>query len=233
MINSVQPQNIKVVLFTPKIILSKPIEIANHFMSNVSIGDLYNGQPMILPIPQDAPSEIPRIILKNTDGSFICNISQDRVDFTFNRKGSNASLDDESKKFLNYLIGHIDVINNNLKLSVARVGIVVSLLLPLKESSNKFISEKFLKERLFEDSYEVQLGVLKKVQLAGFETNCWFRLNTLRNQKNPSDDRALLITYDVNTQKENSYDLNRDQIGILFNSAIKYMTDSLKVYLIE
>ena len=233
MIHSFQLQNVKAVLFTQRINLSKPIEIAGSFMSNAGIGNLYNGQPMILPIPQDAPSEIPRIILKNANKSYACNISQDRIDFTFSRKEAHATLQDVSNTFLNHLISHVEVINNNLRVSIIRVGVVVTLIFPLKESSNKFVSEKFLKEHLFENSYEVQIGILKREQLAGFETNCWFKMNTLRNKKDQSDDRALLIAYDVNTLPEKLFDLNRDQVSIFYNSSIKYISDSLKVYFME
>jgi hypothetical protein len=116
---------------------------------------------------------------------------------------------------------------------ISRVGIVITLILPLKESSNKFVSDKFLKEYLFENSYEVQMGVLKREQLAGFEANCWFRMNTMRNKKDQSDDRALLIAYDVNTLPERLLNLNRDQISIFYNSSIKYVLDSLKIYFME
>jgi hypothetical protein len=233
MAHSFQLQNVKAVLFTQRINLSKPIEIAGSFMSNEGIGNLYNGQPTILPIPQDAPSEIPRIILKNANESYACNISQDRIDFTFNRKDSYGTLQDASDTFLNYLISHAEVINNNLRVTISRVGVVITLLYPLKESSNKFVSEKFLKEHLFDNSYEVQLGVLKREQLAGFETNCWFRMITVRNKKDQSDDRALLIVYDVNTLPEKLLDLNRDQVSIFYNSSIKYVLDSLKIYFME
>lgn len=233
MAHGFQLQNLKVVLFTQRINLSKPIEIASSFMSNAGIGNLYNGQPTILPIPQDAPSEIPRIILKNANESYVCNFSQDRVDFTFNRKDSSGTLQDASDTFLNYLISHVEVINNNLRVPINRIGILITLVYPLKESSNKFMSENFLKEHLFENSYDVQLGVLKKEQLAGFETNCWFRIHTMRNKKDQSDDRALLISYDVNTLPERSLDLNRDKVSIFYNSSIKYILDGLKIYFME
>lgn len=86
---------------------------------------------------------------------------------------------------------------------------------------------------MFENSYDVQLGVLKKEQLAGFETNCWFRIHTMRNKKDQSDDRALLISYDVNTLPERSLDLNRDKVSIFYNSSIKYILDGLKIYFME
>jgi hypothetical protein len=233
MIHSFQLQSIKTVLFTQRINLSKPIEIAGSFMSNAGIGNLYNGQPTILPIPQDAPSEIPRIILKNENKSYFCNISQDRIDFTFKRRTPNATLQDASDTFLNHLISHVDVVNNILRVPIIRIGIIITLVLPLKISSNKFVSEKFLRENLFENSHDITLGVLRKEQLAGFETNCWVKMNTMRNKKDQLDDRALIIIYDINTPPEKLFDLSRDQVSIFYNSSIKYVLDNIKVYFME
>ena len=58
-------------------------------------------------------------------------------------------------------------------------------------------------------------------------------MNTLRNTKDLADDRAMSITFDINTQQEATYDINKDQIGLFFNSAIKYTEESLKIYFME
>lgn len=224
-------QQLQTALFTPGINLTKPIDIAQGLIS--ATGTLFDGQPIILPIPPDAPPEVPRIIVKNSSDTYTCNVSQNRIDFIFTEKGMFRSMRDESDKFLNHLLSLIELLKSNLKITITRAGTIATLMLPLKESSNKFISEKYLKEHLFNGTYEIQFGILKKLQLTGYEVNCWFRLNTLRNMKDVSDDRTMLVTFDVNTQPEVSYDLSKDQIGIFFNSAIKYIEENLNIYFIE
>lgn len=226
-----QLQQLQTALFTPGINLTKPIDIAQGLIS--ATGTLFDGQPIILPIPPDAPPEVPRIIVKNSNDSYTCNVSKNRIDFIFTEKGNFRSIRDEKDKFLNHLLSLADLFKSNFKISINRIGTIATLLLPLKESSNKFISEKFLKEHLFTGTYEIQFGILKKLQLTGYEVNCWFRLNTLRNMQDVSDDRAMSVTFDVNTQPEVSYDVSKDQIGIFFNSAIKYIEENLNVYFIE
>lgn len=226
-----QLQQLQAVLFTPGIDLSKPLNIAQGLIS--ATGNLFDGQPIMLPIPPDAPPEIPRIIVKNARGTYTCNVSKNRIDFIFSAKDTPLTLKDGSDKFLNHLLTLADFLRNSFKMSINRVGTIGTLVLTLQESSNKFIPVKFLKEHLFGDTYEIQFGVLKKVPLAGYEANCWFKMNTLRNTKDLADDRAMSITFDINTQQEATYDLNKDQIGLFFNSAIKYVEESLKIYFME
>jgi hypothetical protein len=226
-----QLQQLQTGLFTPGVNVSKPLDVAQGLIS--STGALFDGQPIILPIPPDAPPELPRIIVRNSSGTYTCNVSKNRIDFIFTDKAMAPSLKDKSEEFLNYLLSLVDFLKSTLRTIINRIGTIASLVLPLNESSNKFISEKFLREHLFDSTYEIQLGVLKKIQLTGYKANCWFRLNTLRNTKDISDDRAMLITFDVNTEPEVTYELNKDQVGIFFNSAVKYIEENLKIYFIE
>jgi len=226
-----QLQQLQTALFTPGVNLTKPLDIAQGLISATE--PLFDGQPIILPIPPDAPPEIPRIIVKNSNGSYACNVSQNRVDFIFTEKGIFRPIRGESDQFLNYLLSIVDFLKSDLKISINRIGIITMLLLPLRESSSRFIAQKFLKEQLFSDTYEIQFGILKRSQLTGYDVNCWFRLNTLRNVNDPSNDRMMLVTYDINTQPEVSYDLNKDQVGIFFNFTIKYTEEDLKIYFIE
>lgn len=226
-----QLQQLQIALFTPGINLNRPLDIAQGLIS--ATGTLFDGQPIILPIPPDAPPEVPRIIVKNSNDSYTCNISKNRIDFIFTEKGMFRSMRDEKDNFLNHLLSLVDLFKSNFKISITRIGTIATFLLPLGESSNKFITEKFLKEYLFGGTYEIQFGVLKKLQLAGYGANCWFKLNTFRNMQDVSDDRAMLVAFDVNTQPEVSYDLNKDQIGIFFNSAIKYIEETIEIYFLE
>lgn len=226
-----QLQKIQTALFTPGINLAKPLDVAQNFINFTE--SLFDGQPVILPIPPDAPPEIPRIILKNSNDSYSCNISQNRVDFIFTEKGTPRSLSDEKDIFLRYLLLNVELLKNKQKVSINRVGTAITFLLPLLESSNKFINEKFLKERLFTDVYEVQFGVLKRLKLSNYEINCWFKLNTLRNTEDPSDDKAASVTFDINTRPDIYYDLNVEQVTMFYKSALSHIEENIKIYFLE
>ena len=46
-------------------------------------GNIFDGPPTILPIPNDAPQEIPRIILKDNTNTLNCNVCINRIDLLF------------------------------------------------------------------------------------------------------------------------------------------------------
>ncbi|MEH7249172.1 hypothetical protein V7114_20645 [Neobacillus niacini] len=59
---------------------------------------IFNNMPTILPIPADAPPEIPRVIMQSSNGLYQCNIANSRIDFTanFTNSGNSASIQLES-----------------------------------------------------------------------------------------------------------------------------------------
>lgn len=47
--------------------------------------------PTILPIPDDAPPEIPTVIMQSSDGKYGCNIARSRIDFVINYNNSQSA----------------------------------------------------------------------------------------------------------------------------------------------
>src|SRR4030042_6551830 len=56
-------------------------------------GETYSADPIVLPLPEVAPREIPRLTLKNADESEKIQISPARIDITSQRCGSHPKLD--------------------------------------------------------------------------------------------------------------------------------------------
>ena len=72
-------QKIQLTLFPKNFNLVDKIKVANDL--KVKMEGLFNGKSTILPLPIDAPLEIPRIILQSKDNFFGCNIAIPRIDF--------------------------------------------------------------------------------------------------------------------------------------------------------
>ncbi len=224
-------KQIQTVLFTPGINLTDSISVVSALTS--AVRGLFNRQPAILPIPSDAPAEIPRIVLKNANESYVCNVTKDGVSLIFDAKESVCNLLDSQDEYLNHLLSIAGQVKDTIKAQINRIGVILVSVLPLQESSNSFISHHFLNESLFMNTSDIVLHILKHEDIKGYKTNCWFKVQTLHNEKNPSDDRAMLVTFDVNTIPTGSNDLNKDQVGIFFNAALEYVQSSIKVYFIE
>ncbi len=64
-------------------------------------GSVFDQMPTILPIPPNAPPEIPVVILNSGDHTCTCNISKSRIDFIINFQNSNN--EDISKQLESFL----------------------------------------------------------------------------------------------------------------------------------
>ena len=68
----------QVVLFG-QVVLGKKVQAAAELTNQLA--DLFDEEPILLPVPDDAPVEIPRIILRSKDGRHSSNISLNRANF--------------------------------------------------------------------------------------------------------------------------------------------------------
>ncbi len=78
---------LQAVLFIKSLDLSNPLSLAVFLKEDKGLP--FDGPETVLPVPADAPLEIPRIILKSSDGVFNCNVSANRIDLFFNETGQS------------------------------------------------------------------------------------------------------------------------------------------------
>lgn len=198
----------------------------------ISISEnILEGDPAILPIPPDAPPEIPRIITKSKDERYTCNVSLNRIDLFFKPKGRDEqSLDIVSGEYLKLLLNLTSLLKENFKIAIPRIGIVANLLFELSESSNTYILRKYMKETgLISGTHEAQIHALNKVTLPNkIKVNRWLRIITSRSGQDPSNDRYLSISIDINSVPGVPYDFDRELIQLTFNVAVDHMKNLIK-----
>jgi len=87
-----------------------------------SFADNFPADPIVLPIPENAPREIPRLILKNGDSSRIFQLSSARIDVSFRaEQGLDISTGDNlALQFLDHLDKKFQVRYGRLSLVVIR-----------------------------------------------------------------------------------------------------------------
>jgi len=76
--------NLQTAIFITNLDFSNKIGFISQL--NQETDNLFDGDPIILPIPNDAPPEVPRIILKSQDDSYTLNLCQNRVDLFYNER---------------------------------------------------------------------------------------------------------------------------------------------------
>ncbi len=203
--------SIQGVLFVNSLDLTDKLKIAQALsgLQNLTLDD----NPAILPIPADAPMELPRIILRSNDGLFSLSISPMRIDLTYASKTNEDGFPIEDSTIegkFSIILGEIaEVLINKLSASIPRIALVVNVVVSLTESSKDFLFKKFIKDDVLESPYEMQLNFLMKKEIDKYKVNQWLRINTLRNQKNLDDDSALLFILDTNSVQEVNYNYDK------------------------
>jgi len=218
---------LQVVLFVKSLDLSNPLSLAIFLKEDKSLP--FDGPEAILPVPADAPLEIPRIILKANDGLFSCNVSPNRIDLFFNEIGQSKISPDEVLKKVKKYLQNINIdIQDNFNAEVHRIAMVADTVTELSISSRDFLKRHYLKENVVKDVYEAQLSFLSKEKLGNFKINKWLRINTLRKKANPKDDKALQIIFDINTFSEIDYDILPSSVNQFIDLAYKEINSSIK-----
>lgn len=200
MINKIK--KIQTAVFTRDFNLNNDISRAQLLLDldkNVFLKKIFDAPLEQVPIPSDAPQEIPRVMLKSNDNKFRCNIALSRTDLIFNILSDNVqSLDDlleiqknNSKDVIRFLIDRNALIN--------RIGFitVVEKLLTFEEgnSGRDYLKSNFILEDKFNNPKELIL----RYNYANRSKN--FDMNNSIIIDGKSDNKITLQT-DINTTAE-------------------------------
>ncbi len=166
-----------------------------------TFADLFNGDTLAVPIPEDAPKEIPRIILNSAGGKFKLEIAQNRVNFFRYRKDDDEEID--TSRILDISSGVLKEYKDCTHSVVGRLALVV-----VRSSENKnpglALARHFCKDKwtakLFDRPDNFEIHSHRHYTLNEFNLNSWVRCVTGLLAKN--NERIILVTQDINTLAE-------------------------------
>lgn len=210
-------KDIRFVLFLSSINLSNKAKLVNNI--NDESKNIYDGEPLFLPFKDDAPQEIPRVILKSKDEESVLQLAQSKIDFIFvNNLNRKIEPKDKLEQFGNAILKNIKLLRTKYSLSVNRVALICTFSYindkPL-ENVSKYIDKKILSMKLFQ---EAQLHLYAKIKLGIFNVNRWLRLIAQEQKK---ESKQYLINIDINTLDENKDDIDFESIKNFYNIASK------------
>lgn len=221
-------RRILIVLFGD-INLSDRIGVAQSL--NKATKNLFSGEQTILPMPDDAPPEIPRIILGSKDKKFNCHVSPRRLEFSLGqKKGENKRLEELQDDFLSQLANIARVVKTELGVKVERLGIVVNSAMFPEESPVDFLMEKFLRSGMIMDPHELNLNFLHKFALGDFKVNRWQKLSCVspKDKGTLEEAQVLRVETDVNTVPEIKYDFSAEAIPAFCSQVFTFMESNLE-----
>lgn len=116
----------------------------DRFISEIS-DDIFNQMPIILPIPPDAPIEIPIVMLNSCDGRYSCNIAKSRIDFILNNTNSNKDILSDLNEFIRNIRSYSTIIFNNKK--IIRFGLIANYFVE-NDNAVDSIESKYMKKSI-------------------------------------------------------------------------------------
>jgi len=195
----------------------------------------FDGDPTVLPIPDGAPIEIPRIILVKTDKSMKLEVAPTRLNlFRYKIKDSDRI---SPENFLNNEAELLNKLIADIGADCVRVAVVLHRFSPKKEPA-KDIAIHFCKKGFVEEPFDrpsaFELHALKNYTfLDSYEVNSWVRIKSgkIKNEKGVSFP-MVSAQQDINTLAEpiNEKVYSSEDISTFFKNILKEFNKTLKLY---
>jgi len=219
-------QGITAVLFA-RYDLTDKIEIANSL--NQRVKRIFDGEPVLLPIPADAPAEIPRIILTSKDHRYENNIAVDRLQLIYTEQGKpEKELNDLREDYLKIIRDIAEVVKREWKADVFRLGFIVRFL-AFPSDPVELIMSTFIQEGAIKTPRRLEVHVLDRMTWDELEINKWYRLSSVEIPGATGGNKALSVVFDVNTIPAKRYEFGADSITAFYDRALTYISESIKM----
>ena len=214
-------QNIQSVLFIETFAFRNKLEIASKI--NDAVNNLFDGDPVMLDLPPEAPPEIPRIQLKGSNAVHSLSFSPARIDFFYNERGKpEKTLHPLADNYLKYLFSIAGLIKAAYNLGVPRIGLVLKVLGEMESGSNLSLYKKFLGENhFFKDASALEIHALEKTTIKDYHVNRWFRMRTTGLPGN-----ILSVEIDINTMPEKHVDFGLEEIKDFYKTSLEFAKEN-------
>ncbi|EJL6329450.1 hypothetical protein NMR38_003611 [Vibrio cholerae] len=165
---------------------------------NTDMGNLFDAMPQIIPLPEDAPLDIPRVQMRSENNRFNCNIAPSRIDFILN--GSNEyNWVQLTTDFMAKLRLFVNSVNN--KVGIVRFGLIGNFFIP-DNAASASMTRKYLKVDL-NSAEEINLRFNKRNYSHGLYLNNITSINTATAELNNVASKGVFIELDINNVPEN------------------------------
>jgi len=154
----------------------------------------FDAMPQMIPTPRELPPEVPVMILKSSNGSYNCNISRSRIDFTLSRIDDEKSNSDMLKDFNAKVSGLIKYILE--KQEIVRFGMVARYFhkdnTAIRTLRNKYFTNAV------DGSEELSLRYNKQSDSHGYKMNDILEISAADAVTNGVSEKGILVLRDIN-----------------------------------
>ena len=197
------------------------------------LGDKFDGKPLSMPLPDDAPPEIPSIVLTSKDGSLKMDVSRSRTNVSWNKTSSEVN--PEVLSVIDEMNGILRDIIKDQGVSAGRLAFILNRFAPVEDVA-KMLAAHFCKEEWLAtalkqpENFELHVHERHALDAGQFNVNSWFRVRTgylVVDKKS-----AVLVQQDINTLAEEleSQHFEPKQIQTFFHEAVELSDHVLALY---
>jgi len=208
--------------------LTDSLETAKSLRSKLS--DKLDGEPVILPVPDDAPSDIPRILLNSKDSKYTCHVSSIRLELSFSEPGlPKYRLDELRNEYLSLISNTLDVVKDQWKSKISGVGIIIELI-ALAEDPVAYLKNIYIKDGVLTAPTQLQVMYMDKLQWDDIQINRGYRLFAGEFRDESGSRHKMVTMYcDINTLSDEKKDYRKDTIMSISDKAITYVSENIDI----
>lgn len=204
------------------------------------LGTDFDGDPIVLPVPEGAPPEVARIILQSKDGALRMELSLARVDVR-----RRVSLDDGAvtplTDFIELARRSIAAFNVTTAATAGRVALVLTRV-QFHESPAFAIAKHFCRPELLSNEPEnkgplnrpeaIEIHALKKFKMGPLLVNSWVRCKTATFTGDREKRPLILVEQDINTPPERLEEaqFGEQEISEFFDLAATEVETIMRLY---
>ena len=224
-------------VFTPDFTISSSLKIANCVVD--LLGKYVGEEPTILPIPKEAPSELPRIVFSSSDKKWSLNISPERTSLFFNISPTSTKEEINADEFSSITSEFFVNYQKALNLRVQRTAFVTERS-TIRDDALTFILDRFCKKeqttkgKPFFNAKRFEIHSFKKYDWESFNLNSWVRLKYAPIKKEDGEIvPAVLVINDLNTYSLNEAPeaaFSEGEIHSFYEKTPQHLGKILKLY---
>ena len=192
--------SIQFTIFTPGLLFI-PSKILGFVLTKW--GELFDAAPVSMPLPPEAPSEIPRIILQSSDGRSKLELAPSRANMFWLRQADTDEI--KAEDFLGLATNLLWEYTATVNGKVGRIAMVLNRFVK-HENPGVFLAQHFCKDKWqtapFNRPESFEIHAHKRYVLNNqFNINSWVRCKT-GLIKLPDQQKIILVEQDINTFPE-------------------------------
>jgi hypothetical protein len=219
--------HIHIHLFSP-FDLTDSLETAKSLRSKLK--DKLDGEPIVLPVPDSAPPDLPSILLKSKDGKYTCHVSSVKLELSYSEPGLPKYRLDEFKDDYLSLVGNtIDAVKFQLKSKISSIGITIELI-ALSEDPVTYLKEIYIKEGLLTSATQLGITYMDKLRWYDLQINRGYRLYAgTFSDESGSKYKMVTMYCDINTLSADKKDYDKDIAMNIIKQAISYVSENIDI----